>query len=66
MVLREQAEKGEEMTGRINKQNHMTSLRLPDNWHQWIERFAENYHVPPAYIYRSAIRQFIERNGQVA
>lgn len=54
------------MTGRTKKQNHMTSLRLPDEWNQWITRFAENYHVPPAYIYRSAIRQFIERNGQVA
>lgn len=66
MVRNEQKTEGEEMTGRIKKQNHMTSLRLPDDWHQWIERFADNWQVPPAYIYRSAIRQFIERNGQSA
>ncbi len=53
------------MTGRIKQQNHMTSLRLPEDWHQWIEKFANKWHVPPAYIYRSAIRLFIERNKQV-
>lgn len=54
------------MKRRITKQNHMTSLRLPDAWHQWVERYADTYDVSTAYVYRAAIRQFIERNGQAS
>jgi len=42
-------------------QNHMTSLRLPKEWHIWVAQFADRWDVSPAYIYRSAIREFIEK-----
>lgn len=53
------------MTGKIVQHDHMTSLRLPQDWHQWISDFADQWHVTNAYIYRSAIREFIQRKQQV-
>ncbi len=41
--------------------NHMTSLRLPIEWHAWIAQFAESWHTTPAYIYRSAVIEFIKQ-----
>jgi hypothetical protein len=52
------------MTGRIKKQDHITSLRFPKEWHSWVAQFADRWNVPPAYIYRSAIREFIQRQVQ--
>lgn len=53
------------MTSRIKTHNHMTSIRMPEDWHQWIARFADRWQVPPSYIYRAAIRDFIRRQSQV-
>jgi hypothetical protein len=39
--------------------NHMTSLRLPNEWHAWIAQFAADWHATPAFIYRAAVREFI-------
>lgn len=52
------------MTGRIKKQDHITSLRFPKEWHLWVAQFADRWNVPPAYIYRSAIREFIQKQSQ--
>lgn len=52
------------MTGRIKKQDHITSIRFPRDWHKWVTKFADNWNVPPSYVYRSAIREFIQRQSQ--
>jgi len=44
-------------------QDHMTSLRLPRRWDQWIKQFAAQWAATPAYIYRAAIRDFIKKQG---
>lgn len=51
------------MKKKIN--THMTSLRLPREWHEWIAQFADHWNATPAYIYRSAIREFIKRQSEV-
>ena len=45
------------------KQNHMTSLRLPTEIHQWIKEFAMKWNTTTAYVYRSAVRDFIKSKG---
>ncbi len=47
------------------KKNHITSLRIPAEWNTWVLKFAEKYNVPPAYVYRSAIREFISVKGGI-
>lgn len=44
-------------------QDHMTSLRLPKDWDEWVKKFAEKWSATPAYVYRAAIRDFIKRQG---
>jgi predicted DNA-binding protein len=45
-------------------QNHMTSLRLPKEYDDWVKRFARHWNATPAFIYRTAIREFIrQKNG---
>jgi len=41
--------------------SHITSLRLPIEWHVFIARFAERWDTTPAYVYRQAIREFIRQ-----
>ena len=43
----------------MNKQDHSTSLRMQKSWHEIIKQFAEQYNVSSSYVYRSAIRDFI-------
>jgi predicted transcriptional regulator len=43
--------------------DHMTSLRLPKDWDDFIKKFADKWAATPAYIYRAAIRDFIKRQG---
>ncbi len=52
------------MTGRVKVHNHLTSLRLPNEYHDWIAKFANNWNVPPAYVYRQCIREFISRQSR--
>jgi hypothetical protein len=40
----------------------MTSLRLPIEWHKSIAQVANRLDRSPAYVYRAAIRHFIERD----
>lgn len=42
---------------------HSTSLRLPYEWHEWVQRFAERFDVTPAYVYRTCVREFINRKA---
>ena len=49
--------------GRAITQEHMTSLRLPKEWNEWMKQFADKWNATPAYIYRSAIRDFIRKQG---
>jgi hypothetical protein len=45
-------------------QNHMTSLRLPKEWDEWVKRFARHWNATPAFVYRKAIFEFIrQKNG---
>jgi predicted DNA-binding protein len=44
-------------------QDHMTSLRLPAKWDEFIKQFADKWAATPAYVYRSAIRDFIRNQG---
>lgn len=44
-------------------QDHMTSLRIPKEWDEWVKQFADKWAATPAYVYRSAIRDFIKRQG---
>jgi predicted DNA-binding protein len=41
-----------------NKKSHITSLRLPIELHQWIERYAAKNGIPCSFIYRLAINQY--------
>lgn len=43
--------------------NHSTSLRLPREWHDWIEQFADKFHVKPAWVYRACVREFIQQKS---
>lgn len=45
------------------RNDHMTSLRLPQEWHDWILRFAEKFNVKPAYVYRSCVRDFMHEKS---
>jgi hypothetical protein len=51
------------MTGKVKIQTAATSLRLPEEWADWIGKFADSWNVPPAYIYRSAIKDFIQKQS---
>ncbi len=50
----------------MNRQhkNHMTSIRLPAEMHQWVVNFADKLDLPSAHIYRSAIKEFMQRQVQ--
>jgi predicted transcriptional regulator len=41
-------------------EHHNTSLRLPMQWHKFMEQFAEKWNVPTSYVYRQAIQDFIK------
>jgi predicted DNA-binding protein len=56
-------EVGDAMRKKTN--SHMTSLRLPVEWHKWIELFADNWNTTPSYIYRTAIREFMAQKQGV-
>lgn len=43
------------------KNNYMTSLRLPLEWHEWVCDFADHWHTSPSYIYKSAIVEFMRK-----
>ena len=45
--------------------SHITSLRLPVDWHRWIEQFADNWNTTPSYIYRQAIVEFMRHKQGV-
>lgn len=49
--------------GRSITQDHMTSLRLPQQWDLWVKQFAERWTTTPAYVYRRAIIEFIRKHG---
>ena len=46
---------------RAQSKNHMTSLRLPYQWHLLIEQFAEKWDTTPSYIYRRAIKEYMRQ-----
>ena len=43
--------------------DHMTSLRLPKDWDDFIKKFADKWSATPAFVYRAAIKDFIKRQG---
>ena len=47
------------------KLNHTTTLRLPLEIHRWVESFAEKWSVSPSYVYRAAIKEFINNKSGV-
>lgn len=46
------------------KHNHLTSLRLPTELHEWLVEYAKQLRTTPAYIYRHALWKFKE-NSQI-
>lgn len=48
---------------RVIKQDYMTSIRMPRAWSAFINEFAAQWSVPPAYVYRSAIRDFVRKHS---
>ena len=41
--------------------DHLTSLRLPIELHQWVIAYAKRVRVSPAYIYRHALWNLKEK-----
>lgn len=54
------------MTGKIKQQTHLTSLRLRQEWHEWVKTFAAQWDTTPAYVYRAAIKEFIKARSSTA
>ena len=44
--------------------NHLTSLRLPKEWHLWVTNLAASWNATPSYVYRCAIRDFIRAKAE--
>jgi predicted transcriptional regulator len=47
---------------KITTDQYNTSLRLPKEWHAFMEQFAEKWNAPTSYIYRQAIIEFIAKH----
>jgi predicted DNA-binding protein len=43
-----------------NNKNHITSLRLPVEQYLWIEKYAAQHGIPCSYVYRAAIKHYIQ------
>jgi len=54
------------MSKRFKKHNHLMSLRLSDELAKWIDEFAAKWDVSASYVCRSALRDFVNRQQQVA
>ncbi len=43
-----------------NIHQHLTSVRLPNELHEWVVTYAKKWRTSPAYIYRHALWKFKE------
>lgn len=51
---------------KITIDQYNTSLRLPREWHQFMEEFAAKWNAPTSYVYRQAIIEFISKHQNPA
>lgn len=42
------------------KNDYSSSLRMPMQWHESIQRFAERWNVSKSYVIRAAVHEFIK------
>lgn len=48
----------------MKKQNYSKTIRMPEQWHDWIVKFANQWNVPTSYVYRAAISEFIRSQSK--